>query len=168
MLKTYNTTLFYILFLALSGAASVHAIDTGDSAPNWVLKNAAGLDTDYYRDSANKVTVLIYWATWCPYCKSLMPHLQQVANLYRDQPVRFYAMDIKETGDPIRHMQEAGFSFDLILSADSTMEAYGVRGTPSVFVIDRYHKVVYRRIPDTSDEAVKAAVQLAIDTALKL
>jgi thiol-disulfide isomerase/thioredoxin len=167
MFKTHLATLFCILFLTLTGTATVSAIDIGDSAPNWVLKNAAGSDTDYYRDSANQVAVLIYWATWCPYCKSLMPHLQQAADLYRDQPVRFYAMDINETGDPVRHIKEAGFSFELILDADTTMEAYGVRGTPSVFVIDRNHKVVYRRIPDTSDEAVKVAVQLAIDTALK-
>ncbi len=167
MLKMHHATLLCILFLTLSGTATVQAIDIGDSAPNWVLKNAGGVDTDFYRDSVNKVTVLIYWATWCPYCKSLMPHLQLVADLYRDQPVRFYAMDIKETADPIRYMQEAGFSFELIQNADATMEPYGVRGTPSVFVIDRNHQVVYRRIPDTSDEEVKVAVQLVIDTALK-
>lgn len=167
MIKTRFVDLFFLLFLTLAGIATVKAIDIGDNAPNWVLKNAAGVDTDYFRDSANEVTVLIYWATWCPYCKSLMPHLQNVADRYRDQPVRFYAMDIKETADPIRHMQEAGFSFELIMNADTTMEAYGVRGTPSVFVVGRNHKIVYRRIPDTADQAVEDAVQQALTAALK-
>lgn len=167
MFKTRFASLCCLIFLTLAGAQSLPALDIGDNAPNWVLKNAAGVDTDYYRDSANQVTVLIYWATWCPYCKSLMPHLQNVADRYRDQPVRFYAMNINETGDPVKHLQENGFSFELIQNADTTMEPYGVRGTPSVFVVDQNHKIVYRRIPDTADQAVEDAVQQALTAALK-
>ena len=157
--------LFTLTGLLLS--TTLQAIDISDTAPDWVLQNGNGPETNYYRDSAGKVTVLLYWATWCPYCQKLMPHLQQVADQYQGQPVVFYAMNIKEDGDPVKHLKDGGFTFELILNAEQTMDAYGVRGTPSLFVVDRNHKVTWRRIPDTPDEAVKAAVAKAIADALK-
>ncbi len=160
----------FLYLFALTGlllSSTLQAIDIGDTAPDWVLKNGSGSESAYYRDSTDQVTVLLYWATWCPYCQKLMPHLQQVADQYQGQPVIFYAMNIKEDGDPAKHLKDNGFSFELILNAEQTMDAYGVRGTPSLFVIDRNHKVTWRRIPDTSDEAVKAAVNQAIADALK-
>jgi cytochrome c biogenesis protein CcmG, thiol:disulfide interchange protein DsbE len=165
----YKSRQLFALVLSLLWLpfASVQAISIGDPAPNWLLKDTRGNDTDYYRDSAGKVTVLLYWATWCPYCQKLMPHLQQVADQYRDQPVVFYAMNIKEDSDPAKYLQDNGYTFKLMLNADATMDAYGVLGTPVVFVVDRSHKVTFRRIPDTSDEAVKVSVQEAIDAALK-
>jgi hypothetical protein len=80
--------------------------------------------------------------------------------------VVFYAMNINETADPKRHMQEQGYSFDLIMNADPTMDDYNVPGTPNIFVIDKYNKVVFRRVPDTPDVDVKNGVQKAIAAAL--
>ncbi len=123
---------------------------------------------DFHKDASDKVAVLIYWASWCPYCASLMPHLQELAIEHsNNHDVIFYAMNINETEDPKLHMQEHGFTFNLILNADSTMEDYNVPGTPNVFVIDKNHRVIFRRIPDTPDVDVKNGVQQAIGAALK-
>src|SRR3546814_9228256 len=32
--------------------------------------------------SAGRPTVVLFWATWCPYCKALMPHLQSMLDEY--------------------------------------------------------------------------------------
>ncbi len=96
-----------------------------------------------------------------------MPHIQEVAEQYQGENVVFYAMNIIEDSDPVQFMQEQGYTFDLILEADGTMEDYNVPGTPNVFVVDSNHKVLYRRIPDTPDEEVKAAVSQAIMRALQ-
>lgn len=157
----FSTLAFFFLFNA-------QALDIGEAAPNWQLKNGYDEDINFYQDSDNKVSVLIYWASWCPYCATLMPHLQKVADEYKgNDDVVFYAMNINETGDPKLHMQEQHYSFGLILDADTTMDDYGVRGTPNVFVIDKHNKVVFRRIPDTPDVDVKNAMHDAITAALK-
>ncbi len=146
----------------------MQALDIGEIAPNWQLKNGYDEDINFYQDSDNKVAVLIYWASWCPYCASLMPHLQKVADEYKgNDDVVFYAMNINETSDPKQHMQDKRYSFGLIMDADPTMDDYGVRGTPNVFVIDKHNKVVFRRIPDTPDVDVKNAMHDAIAAALK-
>jgi thiol-disulfide isomerase/thioredoxin len=163
-----NSFKFAVLIFTLFAITTTvaNAVDIGDTAPNWALQNGAGRNINYYSDSEGKVSVLIYWATWCPYCASLMPHIQEVANQYQGKDVVFYAMNIIEDGDPAQFMREKGYTFDLILQADATMGDYSVPGTPSVFVVDSSHKVLYRRIPDTPDEEVKAAVNRAINSAL--
>jgi cytochrome c biogenesis protein CcmG, thiol:disulfide interchange protein DsbE len=164
------TKILQILFLTLSFffIHNLHAVEIGEAAPNWQLKNGYNEDINFHQDTDNKVSILIYWATWCPYCASLMPHLQEVADEYNgNDDVVFYAMNINETGDPKRHLQEKHYSFSLILDADATMDDYGVRGTPNVFVIDKQNKVIFRRVPDTPDVDVRDGMRDAIAAALK-
>ena len=165
MFKLYKFA-FLLFTLHIITATSAHAIDIGDIAPDWTLQNEQGESINFYNDSEGKVSVLIYWATWCPYCASLMPHIQEVANQYQGDNVEFYAMNIIEDADPIQFMQDQGYTFELILEADAPMGNYNVPGTPGVFVVDSDHKVLYRRIPDTPDEEVKASVGQAITRAL--
>ena len=92
-MKQKYILLSYLHLLLVS--TNVSAIDIGETAPNWQLQNGYGESVDFYQDSSNKVSVLIYWATWCPYSASLMPHIQEVANEYEDNDhVVFYAMNI--------------------------------------------------------------------------
>ena len=165
-MNTINRTILAVLFLLSTLSPLCNAVDIGDTAPNWILQNGSGEEVDYYQDASEKVSVLIYWATWCPYCSSLMPYLQEAADEYKDTDVVFYAMNIIEDSDPVQHLKDREFTFDLILNADVTMDGYGVRGTPGVFVVDSSHNVVYRRIPDTPDEEVKKAVIDAIKASL--
>lgn len=155
-----------LITLQILTGISAYAIDIGDTAPDWTLQNGGGSNINYYSNSEGKVSVLFYWATWCPYCASLMPQIQEVANQYQGEDVVFYAMNIIEDSDPVEFMQEQGYTFDLILEADGTMDDYNVPGTPTVFVVDSNHRVLFRRIPDTPDEEVKAAVERAIASAL--
>ena len=161
------TCLALLVFTLSAFTTTAYAIDIGDTAPNWGLQDGTGKTLSYYQDTQGKISVLIYWATWCPYCATLMPYLQEVADQYQGDQVTFYAMNIIEDSDPAQFLKDKGYTFELMLNADVTMDNYGVRGTPSVFVIDNDHKVIYRRIPDTPDEDVKAAVRDAIISILK-
>ena len=165
-MKKYFRFGILLVILHLVTGTFTYAIDIGDTAPDWTLQNGEGTNINFYGNNEGKVSVLIYWATWCPYCASLMPHIQEVANRYQGKDVVFYAMNIIEDADPVKFMREHGYTFELILEADGTMDNYNVPGTPIVFVVDANHKVLYRRIPDTPDEEVKAAVERAISSAL--
>jgi cytochrome c biogenesis protein CcmG, thiol:disulfide interchange protein DsbE len=167
-MKPLNKIFLSLLFFSLCVLSTPgKAIDIGDIAPNWNLENGHGEQVDFYDATQGKVSVLIYWATWCPYCASLMPHLQKVADEFQGENVEFYAMNIIEDADPVQHLKDKGYTFELAINADVTMENYGVRGTPSVFVVDSNHKVTFRRIPDTPDADVGTAVRDAIVAAMK-
>jgi thiol-disulfide isomerase/thioredoxin len=136
------------------------------AVPNWSLNDVNGETLEYYKDSEENVSVLLFWASWCPFCRSLMPHLQEVADEFREQKVKFYAMNVWEDGDPENYVRENGFTFRLLLMADLVAEDYGVAGTPGLMVVDQSHQLVYVRQSGQSDTEVKEAVKNAIRESL--
>lgn len=51
-------------------------------------------DTEFYNDGTakklsdfkGKTILVMFWATWCPYCKNQMPALSMLKNLYANVP----------------------------------------------------------------------------------
>lgn len=160
-----------ILLLLLLSISLVHAetpLTIGGTAPNFVLQTQQSESLDYYLDSEDKVSVVIFWATWCPYCATLMPHLEVLHRKYRNKGVKFYAIDIFEDGklDPIQYFESKGYSYTMLLNGDDVANQFGVRGTPAVYVMGKDKKVVYKRPSGVSDVLVKQNVDLRIRQAL--
>jgi len=103
-------------------------------APPFTLADAAGNDVTLPSKQAG-VDIYLFWASWCPYCKALMPHLQSMQIEYGDD-IRIYALQIRDDEDGVAFMQEHGYDFILLPDADPVMGRYGVRSTPGVFLVD--------------------------------
>jgi len=103
-------------------------------SPSFTLADAAGNEVTLPAKQ-DGVEIYLFWATWCPYCKALMPHLQSIQIEYGND-VRVYALHIRDDEDPVAFMQEQGYDFVLLPEADPVMELYGVRPTPAVFLVD--------------------------------
>lgn len=157
--------LIMTLILALN-SLPVFAFGLGEMVSDWTLSDSSGEKLNYYQNSEGKVSVLLFWATWCPYCRSLMPHLQEVANVHKDKPIRFYALNIWEEDDPVSYMKDRGFTFKLLLAAEVVADKYDVRGTPGLFVVDKDHRVLYKRLSGMDDFEVKLLVNEAIHEAM--
>ena len=103
-------------------------------APAFTLTNAAGEQVTLPR-AHDGLDIYFFWASWCPYCKALMPHLQSM-RIEHGEDVTIYALNIRDDEDPEQFMAERGYDFVVIPGADSIMELYGVRSTPGLFVVD--------------------------------
>jgi len=157
---------FILFVLGFSVQSSFAAVGVGDTPPDWTLETPAGETINYYQDSEGRVNVIFFWATWCPYCRSLMPHLKLLHDLYRGKRVEFYALNIQENGDPVAYFEQNNFKFKLLLAADLVAEDYGVKGTPWLLVIDKNRKVIYRRPVGVTDVMVAQNIKYAIKKAL--
>lgn len=160
MQSLFVISCLHLVSLSVSADNSMHRVK------DWTLTDASEVTVNYYADSQQSVSVILFWATWCPYCRSLMPHLQEVADEYKNRQVRFYALNVWEDGDPQQYFQENGFTFRLLLLADLVTEDYGVKGTPGLFVMDQSHRVLYIRQSGEDDVDVKIAVREAIKKVL--
>ena len=104
------------------------------AAPEFTLPNAEGKQVTLPR-THDGVDIYFFWASWCPYCKALMPHLQSMGIEYGDD-VTIYALNIRDDEMPESFMLERGYDFIVIPEADPVMELYGVRPTPALFLVD--------------------------------
>jgi thiol-disulfide isomerase/thioredoxin len=131
------------LLIALSPSA--HAVQPGDTAPEWELTDGDGRDIVFPAHAEGAPSVLFFWATWCPYCHAVMPYLQQIQDDYADARVRIYAIDFKDDGEPVSHMAELGYRFIVLPLGDLVADDYDVWGAPGLIVVDGEGRVVYRR-----------------------
>ncbi len=127
LIRTFAAAAAILLF-AVAGAAQ--------AAEPFRLKSATGVSVEFTGKSQAPATVLFFWATWCPYCKALMPHLQSVLDQY-GRDVQFYAINIMEDGDAVKFLEDAGYDWTLLVNGDDVAKTYGVNGTPALFVVDR-------------------------------
>ncbi len=107
---------------------------------SWSLTDANDSVHQFPQDAVQKqqVTVLLFWATWCPYCKQLMPHIQSALYQYQDDlNLKVYALNIKEDGDPEAYLNSNGHNFLLFPNADEVAKLYAVHGTPAVLIFDQ-------------------------------
>jgi len=97
-----------------------------------------------YPQSLKGPTIVFFWATWCPYCKALMPHLQSIVDEYRGR-VQVLALNFRDDDDPAAYRAERGYDFRLILHSEDVAESWGVKGTPGLFLADQSGRVVFSR-----------------------
>ena len=126
-MRALLTTLF--LALSLTGTTAL-----AEPAPKLTLENAGG-QTIVLPRRHEGVDVYLFWATWCPYCKAFMPHLQSIRDEYGDA-VTVYALQIRDDEDPRPFLADNGFDFELIPNADEAMAPYGMRSTPGLVLVD--------------------------------
>lgn len=104
------------------------------------LKSLDG-STISLNDLRGQPVLLNFWATWCPPCRSEMPHIQE---LYEDpewqaRDLVILAVDIQESEATAREfMTSNGYSFTVLLDTKGEVaRSYNVRGIPTTVIIDK-------------------------------
>lgn len=154
------------------GTAMAAKVMPGMTAPSFETETGEGEAFSFPEDATGQASILFFWATWCPYCKAVMPYLDQVVKDYADYGVRVYAIDFKDDGDPVAMMDGLGYDFTVLPLGDLVADDYGVFSAPGILVVDQAGTVVYRRGPTRAppgkaiaevwDEEVRQALDLAL------
>ena len=118
-------------------------VTVGNIVPGVML---AGLDgTQKSFGEAGKITVINFWATWCPPCKEEMPELDKFSSQYRDT-VAFYAVNIQEPGDTVSSfLRQHKYTMPVYLDSDGTVaKLFRVRAIPTTIVADKTGLIKFR------------------------
>ena len=121
--------------------ANSEANTTDYQGKDWVLTNLAGEQVRLSQFTQQPV-ILVFWATWCPYCKKLLPGMERLHTKYGSSGLTILAVNIKEDWQPKTYWRNHQYSFDALLAGDDVAEIYGVTGTPSVVFIEPLGKVL--------------------------
>jgi len=126
-----------VFVLSLLGVMYVNAFEQKQAElmfEDWTLTNLAGekVTLSSYR---GKPVILVFWATWCPYCKKLLPGMQALHEKYSNKGLTIIAINIREDWKPHVYWRNHEYSFDAVLEGDNVAKMYGVSGTPGVVFI---------------------------------
>lgn len=150
-------------------------VQAGDTAPPWVGTDAGDRQVNFPEVLDGKPAVMVFWATWCPYCRVFMPHLEPILEDYADQGVQVIAVNTREDesdGDPKAYLEDLGFPLVGILEGDAIAADYDVHFIPGLMVVDGTGTVSWRRestdLPPGEEVAEfwSGEVRSALDVAL--
>ncbi len=91
-----------LVFAALLGPSIVQAQQW---APDIVLSDLQG-KTFKLRDYRNKTVLLVFGATWCPACRTEIPHFKQIYATYVPRGLEMAYVNIQENRDKVAKFAE--------------------------------------------------------------
>jgi thiol-disulfide isomerase/thioredoxin len=136
-----------LIGLFLFGTTLAQAVEQGAAAPPWTGMDFSGHEVEFPSVVAGKPTVMVFWATWCPYCTAFMPYLGQIQRDYGEASINVIAINAKErgAGDPAAYIEKLGFPVIGIADGDAIAEDYSVHFIPGLMIIDGAGKVAWER-----------------------
>jgi cytochrome c biogenesis protein CcmG, thiol:disulfide interchange protein DsbE len=138
--------------------------DARKEAPGGFLVDAGGRPAPLGERLA-PVTLLHFYATWCPPCLDEAPSLQRLESDFASEP-RFHVVKVAVQDDVAKAQKLAG-SEDVLFDPDwKTAHRYGTRQLPeSYLLVDGKVQRKFDGPVDWDDAQVREAVKLAISRA---
>ena len=139
----------------LLGAGAAQALQVGDPV---VLPDIKLHDGSVLRaaDLKGKVVVLQYWASWCPFCKNTMPHLQKLYEANKAKGLEVIMLSVDKTErEAVDALRERGFTFRAGMAGEQINRVFGrLRGLPVTYVIGRDGRLVRQEMGELFAEDV--------------
>jgi len=154
MSKQWLAVLSVVAGLVLGAAAlvkfgpQIEGVHVGKRAPDFTAVNLATGDSVRLRaEYADQVTLVNIWATWCIPCRTEMPAMERLYQLYGPKGFRIAAVSIDEGGieDVRAFAKEYGLTFDILHDVTGEIQrAYQTTGVPESFLLDKDGVIVKR------------------------
>ena len=102
-----------------------------------------------------KVYVVEFWATWCPPCRTSIPHLTELQHKYKDKGVTIVGISTESDSEKVKKFVadwDAKMDYTVAIDADRSVskhytEAFGARGIPHAFIVDGQGKIAWHGHP---------------------
>jgi len=102
-----------------------------------LLQAPKGAGADW-KSLAGKVVVLEFWATWCGPCIVSIPHMNELADKFKDKPVHFIAVTNESRSVVETFLGQRPLRGWIGLDTDSSMiHDFGVSSIPHTVVVDK-------------------------------
>ena len=154
------------LALVIACAAGLRAAELGDPAKPLDIKEwVKGKAVTLAEGKGKTIYVVEFWATWCPPCRTSIPHLTEMQKKFKDKGVVFIGVTREEPDVVKKFVEKMGDKMDYTVAIDAGktsegyMQAFGIGGIPHAFIVDKEGKIAWEGHPmDGLDKVLDAII----------
>ncbi|MCL1910558.1 MAG: TlpA family protein disulfide reductase [Kiritimatiellaeota bacterium] len=135
--------------------------DSAAAKPAPALAVAQWMQGPEVQVTTGQVTVVEFWATWCPPCRTSIPHINEIYKKHKDSGLAVVGLSNEkpEVVKPFIEKQGGSMTYPVAISSKADyanyMEAWGIGGIPHAFVVGADGGVAWHGHPmDSGFEAV--------------
>ncbi|HPE83138.1 MAG TPA: TlpA disulfide reductase family protein [Aequorivita sp.] len=107
---------------------------------NWNLQKINSEEINFSQ-SKGKVSIVNFWATWCPPCVAEMPSFQKLYDVYGEK-VDFYFVTSEKPEKIISFMAKNGYALPIYLQSYGAPKKLQSQALPTTYVISKTGEIV--------------------------
>lgn len=141
--------------------------------PDLTLKTIDG-KTISSRDWKGKVTIINFWATWCPPCRAEIPDLVKLQDRYRDElQIIGVSTDEAPVSVVAEFAAEFKMNYPIVMDTPEIHRAFpGVFALPTSFIVDPELRTVQKHVgfvsPRLVEQETRALAKLDLNAEIEL
>ena len=128
----------------------INKLAIGKTAPDFSHTDIDG-NTIRLSDVQAKKTLLVFWASWCPHCKSIVPEINSLKEKFDNNELKIIGISIDTSLTDLRHViNEYKISWPNIAELKGwegdIPEMYGIAATPTMYLLDKQKKIIAKPV----------------------
>ncbi len=105
-------------------------------------------------ETEGKPMIVEFWATWCPPCRSSIPHLNEIYAKYKDKGLQIVGITDEDRAKIKKFEKEVPIEYAVGLDANGKYaKPFGIKGIPHAVLVDKTGKVVWEGHPMSLKES---------------
>ncbi len=151
MIRVLLCLILSLSFFSLS-CGNISAESTGtkrtgtEKARDFTLNDLDGRSVSLSDYAGKENVLLVCTTTWCPHCITIIPGLKDIHKRYDNAGIKILAVYLNEPEDRVRKFrQKYALPYSVLLDTDALVSSeYGIRGVPTIMLIDKQGMIIYR------------------------
>jgi len=159
MIKFTKILMIAIAVCLVGACTQVNALETGDDARDFTLKNIEGKETKL-SEFKGKAIILNFFATWCPPCRAEIPDFIASQKTYGPSGLAFVGVSLVDEKESKDYAAQAGINYPILIDDGKASEVYGpIRSIPTTYVIGKDFKISKKIIGSRSKGEFEAEIK---------
>jgi len=141
--NTYRYILAGLVLIVLLSSTGFAVQEKVGTVPDFTLQSPAGDKITLGDYIGKKPVLLVFWASWCPLCRSAVPRLNSISSAAKMQVI---AVNVEENRRKASSfISQYGAAYPVVLDSDGkATTAFQIPGVPAYVIIDTAGRIVYR------------------------